>query len=94
MNFLAIAELAAVLLLVLFVLRALIGVRHEYRIREGRLHMQLPIDESRGVGAPALLDVSPGALLWGATPGAASHPGRDFRGCVASLRTRGVLPKA
>ena len=88
MNFLAIAELAAVLLLVLFVLRALIGVRHEYRMREARPYMQLPIDESRSVGAPPLLDVSPRALLWGAPPRAASHAGHDFRGCVASLRTR------
>ena len=88
MNFLAIAELAAVLLLVLFVLRALIGVRHEYRMREGRPYMQLPIDERRAVGAPALLDVSPRALLWGASPGAVSHPRHDFRGWVTSLRTR------
>jgi len=51
MNFLAIAELTAVLLLVLFVLRALIGVRQEHRMREGRFHMQHAIDESRGVGA-------------------------------------------
>ena len=51
MHVLAIAELTAVLFLVVFVLRALIGVRQEYRAREGRLYMHSATDQSRGVGA-------------------------------------------
>lgn len=49
MHVLAIAELTAVLFLVVFVLRALIGVRQEYRVREGRLYSAT--DQSRGVEA-------------------------------------------
>jgi hypothetical protein len=46
MNFLVNVGLPLVaLLLVMFVLRALIGVRQEYRMRERRLHMQRAIDD-------------------------------------------------
>ena len=56
MNFLAVAELTALLFLTVFVLRALIGVRREYRMREGR-HMQSAIDESRSLEVvPNLLE--------------------------------------
>ena len=49
MNFLAIAELMGIVLLVLFILRALIGVRREYRVRERRLHMLCAADVSGAV---------------------------------------------
>jgi len=51
MNVLAIAELTAVVFFVVFVLRALIGVRQEYRVREGRLYMHSATDQSRDVEA-------------------------------------------
>ena len=43
MNLLAVAELTAVLILVLLVLFALFGVRREYRLREQRLRMHFTL---------------------------------------------------
>jgi len=45
MNLLAVAELTAVLILVLLVLFALFGVRREYRLREQRLRMHFTLGE-------------------------------------------------
>jgi len=45
MYLLAIAELTAVLIFVLFVLSALCGVRREYRLREQRLRTHFTLDE-------------------------------------------------
>lgn len=74
MNFLAIAELMGILLLVLFILRALIGVRREYRVRERRLHMLCATDVSGAVG------VAPDLLNQPIAPRAANRTGLFRRG--------------
>ena len=53
MSFLTIAELIPVLVLVLFVLVSLIGVRQEYRLREHHLRMRRALGERVEVQDPA-----------------------------------------